>query len=71
LLQERNVLIYIVILSELEVIKLVIIGPKVREFKPSHGRWISKGDKNPQHDFLQRESKAVSPMSKDFTACEV
>jgi hypothetical protein len=27
-----------------------------------------KGDKNPQHVFLRRRSKAFSPMSQDFTA---
>jgi hypothetical protein len=27
------------------------------------GRWIFKGDKNPEHHFLRRGSKAVGPMS--------
>jgi hypothetical protein len=36
--------------------------PKVRGFKPSRGRWIFKGDNNPQHVFLRRERKAVGAM---------
>jgi hypothetical protein len=28
-----------------------------------------KSNKNPQHDFLRRGSKAVGSMSQDFTAC--
>jgi hypothetical protein len=31
---------------------------------------VKEEDKNPQHDFLWRRSKAVGHMSKDFTACE-
>jgi hypothetical protein len=33
-------------------------GPKVRGFDPDRGRWIFKGDKNPEH-----RNKAVGPMS--------
>jgi hypothetical protein len=33
-------------------------------------RWIFKGHKNPQRAFLWRGSKAVGPMSYDFTACK-
>jgi hypothetical protein len=36
-------------------------GPNVRVFKPSLKRYIFKGDKNPEHYFLQRERKAVDP----------
>jgi hypothetical protein len=41
-------------------------GPttKVRGFKPGRERWIFKGDKNPQHDFLRKGSKAVGPCRK-------
>jgi hypothetical protein len=38
-------------------------GPKVRGFDPDRGRWIFKGDKNPEHHFLRRGSKDVGPMS--------
>jgi hypothetical protein len=38
-------------------------GPKVRRFKPCRGRGILKGDKNPQHGFIRRGSKAAGPMS--------
>jgi hypothetical protein len=31
---------------------------------------IFKGDRNPQHTFLQMGSKAGGPMSEDFTACQ-
>jgi hypothetical protein len=30
---------------------------------PDRGRWIFKGDKNPEHNCLRRGSKAVGPMS--------
>jgi hypothetical protein len=33
-------------------------GPKVRVFDPDRGRWIFKGDKNPEHHYLR------------FTACK-
>ena len=35
----------------------------VRGFKPGRSRRIFKGEKNPQHAFLRRGSKAVGPMS--------
>jgi hypothetical protein len=38
------------------VVSVLATGPKVRGFDPDRGRWIFKGDKNP-------ESKAVGPMS--------
>jgi hypothetical protein len=44
-------------------------GPKIHGFKPSRWRWIFKGGKISQHAFLLRGSKAVGPMSQDFTAC--
>jgi hypothetical protein len=39
-----------------------VLATKVRGFDP-RGRWIFKGDKNPEHHFLRRGSKAVGPMS--------
>jgi hypothetical protein len=51
------------------VFSVLTIGPKVRGFKPGRWRWISNGDKNLQHAFFQKWSKAVVPMSEDFTAC--
>jgi hypothetical protein len=42
---------------------MLAIAPKVCGFKPGQGQWIFKGDNNPQHAFLQRENKAVGPMS--------
>jgi hypothetical protein len=45
------------------VISVLATGPKVRGFDPDRGRWIFKGDKNPEHRFLRRGSKAVGPMS--------
>jgi hypothetical protein len=51
------------------VVNVLAIGPKVRGLKPGRGRCDFKGDKNPQHDFLRRVSKAVGPMSSYFKAC--
>jgi hypothetical protein len=45
------------------VVSVLATGPKVRGFDPDRGRWIFKGDKNPEHYFLRRGSKAVGPMS--------
>jgi hypothetical protein len=45
------------------VVSVIATGPKVRWFDPDRGRWIFKGDKNPEHHFLRRGSKAVGPMS--------
>jgi hypothetical protein len=53
-----------VFLGSLEV-SVLAIGPNVRGFKPGQGRWIFKVDKNPQHAFLRRGSKAVGLMSKN------
>jgi hypothetical protein len=50
------------------VVIALVIGPKVRGFKPGQGRLIFKGDVIPQHDFLQRGSKSVGHMSQDLTA---
>ena len=41
------------------VVSELASGPKVRGFDPDRGRWIFKGDKNPEHHFLRRGSKAV------------
>ena len=38
-------------------------GLVVSVLDPDRGRWIFKGDKNPEHHFLRRGSKAVGPMS--------
>jgi hypothetical protein len=45
------------------VVSVLATGPKVRRFDPDRGRWIFKGNKNPEHNFLRRGSKAVSPTS--------
>jgi hypothetical protein len=42
---------------------VLAIGPKVRVSKPGQGDEFFKGDKYPQHAFLERGSKAVGPMS--------
>jgi len=42
---------------------VLAFSTQVRGFKPGRSRWIFKGEKNPQHAFLRRGSKAVSPMS--------
>jgi hypothetical protein len=46
-----------------QVVSVLATGRKVRGFDPDRGRWIFKGDKNPEHNFLRRGSKAVGPMS--------
>jgi hypothetical protein len=45
------------------MVSVLATGPKVRGFDPDRGRWIFKGDKNPEHPLLRRGSKAVDPMS--------
>jgi hypothetical protein len=52
------------------VLIVLAIGPKVPGFKTGREQWIFKGDKNTQHAFLRRGSKAFGPMSQDFTACK-
>jgi hypothetical protein len=32
---------------------MLATGPKVRGFDSDRGRWIFKGDKNPEHNFLR------------------
>jgi hypothetical protein len=44
-------------------------GPKVRGFDPDRGRWIFKGDKNPEHHFFGGEVKLSVPCCR-FTACK-
>jgi hypothetical protein len=34
------------------VVSVLATGPKVRGFDPDRGRWIFKGDKNPEHHIL-------------------
>ena len=41
---------------------VLAFGTQVRGFKPGRSRRIFKGEKNPQHAFLRRGSKAVCPM---------
>jgi hypothetical protein len=65
----QSIIVREVVLGD-PVVSVLAIGPKVRGFKPERGRWIFKGDKNLQHAFLWRGSKAVGPMLQDFTACE-
>jgi hypothetical protein len=43
------------------MIIVLVIGPKGRGFRLGRGRWIFKGDRNPQHDFLRREVKPSVP----------
>ena len=45
------------------LVSVLATGPKVCGFDPGRGRWIFKGDKNPEPHFLRRGSKAVGPMS--------
>jgi hypothetical protein len=44
------------------VVSVLATGPKVRGFDPDRGRWIFKGDKNPEQHFLRRGSKTVGPV---------
>jgi hypothetical protein len=44
------------------MVSVLAFGPNVLEFKPGRGQYIFKGDKNPQHDFLQRGSEAINSM---------
>jgi hypothetical protein len=46
------------------VVSVLATGPKVRGCDPDRGRWIFKGDKNPEHDFLP------SVTCRIFTACK-
>jgi hypothetical protein len=51
------------------MVSVLAIGTKVRGFKLRREQCIFKGDKNSQHTFLRKESKAVGPMSLDFAEC--
>ena len=42
---------------------LEAFGTQIRGFKPGRSRCIFQGEKNPQHAFLRKGSKAVCPMS--------
>jgi hypothetical protein len=42
---------------------VLAFGTQVRGFKPGRSRQIFEGEKNPQHAFFRRGSKAVGPMS--------
>jgi hypothetical protein len=48
------------------VISMLASGTRVRGFKPGQSRRIFSGEKNPQHTFLRKGSKAVCPMSQIF-----
>jgi hypothetical protein len=39
------------------MVSVLAIGPKVCSFKAGRGRWILKGNKNPQQAFLWKGSK--------------
>jgi hypothetical protein len=43
------------------LVSVLVIGPRVRGFKPGRGRWILKGNKNPQHGSVGREVKPLVP----------
>ena len=45
-------------------LSVLAFGTQVRGFKPGRSHRIFKGEKNPQHAFLRRGSKAVCPMSQ-------
>jgi hypothetical protein len=42
------------------VVSVLATGPKVRGFDPDRVRWIFKGDKNPEHNFLRRIELVMS-----------
>jgi hypothetical protein len=42
---------------------VLAFNTQVCRFKPGRSQQIFKGEKNPQHAFLRRESKAVGPVS--------
>jgi hypothetical protein len=53
------------------VVSVLATGPKVRGFDRDRGRWIFKGDKNPEHHFFLKGSKAVVNVKcRRFTACK-
>jgi hypothetical protein len=52
------------------VVSVLATGPEVRGFDLDRGRWIFKGDKNPEHLFLRRGKKPSFP-SHRFTTCKI
>jgi hypothetical protein len=62
---KQDVVVYFNILLQHggPVVSVFATGPKVCGFNPGRGRWIFKGDKNPEHNFLRRGRKAVGHMS--------
>jgi hypothetical protein len=46
------------------VVSMLASGTQVYRFKPGLSCRIFSGEKNPQHAFLRRESKAVCPMTQ-------
>jgi hypothetical protein len=47
------------------VVTVLAIGPKVSVFKLGGGRWIFKGNKNPQHAFPGGKVKPSNPCHKN------
>ena len=45
------------------VVIILSSGSEVRGFDLGRGRWIFSERKNPEYDFLRKESKAVGPVS--------
>ena len=45
------------------VVIILATGSEVGGFKPGRSRWIFSEHQNPEYDFLQKGSKAVSPVS--------
>jgi hypothetical protein len=59
----RNITYVVVVVLDSEMVSGLAIGHKVSGFKPSRVLRIFKDDKNEQHDFLRRRSKAIGPMA--------
>jgi hypothetical protein len=58
---QATAIISVVILGG-EMASVIDTGPKVHGFIPGRGQCIFKGDKNPQHPFFRKESKAGCPI---------
>jgi hypothetical protein len=57
---------HVIVLGVL-VVRVLAIGPKDLRVDTKPRAMDFKDDKNPQHTFLRRGSKAVGTMPKDFT----
>jgi hypothetical protein len=62
----RTTMSYFVVLGGI-LISFLTIGQNVRGIKSGQKRWNLKGNKHLEHAFLRKRSKAVDPMSLDFT----